>query len=286
MDLNNILNQQQAAPAAPVAPVVNQAAAPQFGQPAPVVNQVVTPAVPATTAPANNLGGGSRLDTIKSALKSAKVGSKRNDIPLGSALYLLKGGEYKVTELNSTRLTNFSFICIKGIKDGQGVPFGGPGYTGAIPGEEYSTALFHDGPYAFPGLLKSLSACFGWGKDKIAEMQSDARLEQTIQLIDMFTCVGSVTQQPTNQPCCFSNQVILQMSANSKVSEVKVNGQPSYDAQGQKQTKTYTNTYWDKRMPIAEAVAGLAPEFIIKAFGTQEAITAALETEKQLDAFV
>ena len=288
MDLNDLLGnnpvqEPAGVPQQPVAPTPTPAPAPNTVAPA---QAGATPTTPAHTTPANNLGGGSRLSLVKNALMSASVGSQRNDISLGTAIYLLKSGKYSVTERKSVRLTNFSYVCLKGIKDGQGVPFGGPGYTGAIPGEEYSTALFHDGDYAFSSLLKAVSACFGWSPEKIKQMQSPERVDQLIRLIDMFSGVGAESCLPTNKPCCFSNQVILQMSAQSKISEVKVNGKPTYEKGSDVPiTKAYTNTFWDKRIPIAEAVAGLAPEFIIKAFGSQEAITAALETEKQLDAF-
>jgi len=302
--LGNIFGQQPAAPvgtAAPIAvttsvaqpvaaqPVAAQPANPAFAQPAPVAQPVAAQPVaaqPVVAQPANNLGGGGRLAAVKNALMTAKVGSSRNDLPEGTGLYLLKEGKYTVTDRKSTRLTNYSMVCLKGIKDGLGQAYGAVGYVGPIPGEEYSTALFHDGDYAFNSLLKALSACFGWDKVMTASMQTPARIDQLIQLLDLFTGVSAETCQPTNQPCCFSNQVILEMTAQTKVSAVKVNGvQPNDPVTNLPMTKAYTNDYWNKRVPLAEAVAGLDPTFCIKAFGSQEAITAALETEKQLDAF-
>ena len=271
----------------PVTPVTPQPAVAGFGQQAAAPVTPVTPVTPVAPVPvANNLGGGGRLANIMGALKATKVGGGRqNKIALGTGLYLLKEGAYKISELNNVRLTVFSFICLKGIKDGMGVAFGGPGYSGAVPGEEYSAVLYHDGPYAYSSLLRALSACFGWSKDMVAIMQSDVRLPQTIGFIDMFTGVGAETQQPTNQPCCFSNQIILEMSSAIKVVEVKNEGKASFNEDGTKQTKSYPNIFWNKRVPIAEALNGLDTALCIKAFGSQEAITAALETEKQLDAF-
>lgn len=270
-----------AAPVIPEAPVTS--AAPVAGVAAPVI-----PVTPGVAAPvANNLvGGGNRLANIKNALKVAKVGSSRNDIPLGEGIYLLKSGQYEYKERSGTRLSNFSFICLRGIKDGQGVAPGGPGYTGAIAGSEYTTALFLDGDYATSSILNALAACFRWSKEMVKVMQSDGRLNQTVQLMDAFTCVSSENGQPTGQPCCFSNQIVLQMSSKLNTSEVKVNGQSTYDQQGKAMTKTYTNTYWDKRVPLADACAGLDQAFVIKAFGSAEAVKAAQAMEQQLDAFV
>jgi len=274
------------APVTTAAPVT-AAAVPPVTNPLANLNLGAKPALAATTTGAD-LGGGNRLDYLKNAMKTASAGGKRNDIPLGEGWYLLKNGKFMVTERSSTRLSQFSFICIKAIKDKDGLAPGTQGYTGAIVGEEYSAALFQDGDFAVSGNLAAIRASMGWTLEKVKAMQkTEEGVNNLIELMTAFTGLGP--DGVTGQPCVFSNQIILQMSSKVNRVDVKVNGEPTFNAAGEKATKQYTNIYWDRRIKFAEIEAeiqnkGINPEFLIKAFGSKEAINNAVETEKQLDA--
>ena len=231
-----------------------------------------------------NLGGGGNLAAIKNALQTASVGGRRNDIPLGTGWYLLKTGQYEFKERSSTQITTFDMICLRAIKDGNGVAPGAAGYVGPIVGENYDTALFQSGDYAMKNNLAAIAACMGWSQERIKEMQSDQNIMELISIVDQFTGLVSETQQPTGQPCIFSNQVVIEMTSSVSSSFEKVNGVEIVDAvTHQKIPKSYTNVYWNGKISIADVNASVPEDVILKAFGTQEAFLAAHQMEQRLN---
>jgi hypothetical protein len=273
-----------AAPATTAAPVV---AAPETGSLLGMLGK--TAAVSgAATGP---LGGGDRLATVRDALRTASVGNKRNDLPLGTGAFLLKSGKYSVTDDQKYKISSFSFLCLVGIRDGAGQTFGVDGYAGPIPGETYDISIFQDfSPKYSKGTLgknlSALQACMGWTKEQVKLFQStDEGLDKLMKLLEGLLCVSMDDSTPTGQPSLFSNQVVVQLSTSTSISEVKDKntGQPLYiDAQGTKATKTYINTYWDKKIPVADLPGLIGDAKTIDAFGTKEAFVKAHENEQAL----
>lgn len=96
-------------------------------------------------------------------------------------------------------------------------------------------------------------------------------------------CYDIDTTQGTGQPSIFSNQIVVQLTTKPHISDVKVNGVvPNDPVTGLPMTETYENTYWDKKIPLAEVHAVLQDEGVLKAFGSPEAWAAAVECEANL----
>jgi hypothetical protein len=230
--------------------------------------------------------GGSRLADIKHALATAKLGSQRNKLPLGTGWFLLKNGQFKKTEQKGFELSNFSFICIKAIEDGQGLPPTSSNYTGPRVGETYEVAIFQGGSFLSSTMAKSLSAlaaCMGWSKDYTEQLQSTEEGVLTImELLKGLLCV-SVQGEPTNLPCAFANQVVVELHTGAKqVEELsKVDKKPVYEKDGTPKMITRVNTYWNHKVKLVDEVYATIPEAdVIKYFGSQEAFLAAVETEQ------
>lgn len=254
-------------------------------------NKTTTTANTTAKQPVQNpLGGGNRLAEIKAALAKARTSSgNRKNPPLGSGWYLLKNGQYSITDQKQRKLTSFSFICIKAIEDAQGLGPNAPSYSGPKEGEEYNLALFQDGGFLDSTMsknLQALAACMGWSPEYVKELQSsDEGIGMILELLKGLLCV-SVDGVPTNQPCVFANQVVIEIVGKANIKEEKgSDGQPSYDAQGNKKMKTYINHYWNKKIPLMD----VAEEFnklpngdktLFNYFGSQEHFMAALETEQ------
>ena len=247
-------------------------------------------AAPAQAAPAQvaPLDGGNRLAGVRDALKTATVGRKRNDLPLGTGVFLLKSGKFVITEDNKYKISTFSFLCLASVVDGNGINLGSQGYSGPIPQETYEVAVFQDfSPKYCKGTmskdLSGLQACMGWSKEKIKEYQStDAGQDILLNLLKGMYCVDIVNSTPTNQPSIFSNQVVVQLSTKPTIAETKVNGEAVYDNAGNKVTKTYINTYWDKKVLLTELPAMIGDEAVIKAFGSQENFISAVTNEAEM----
>jgi hypothetical protein len=230
--------------------------------------------------------GGDRLAQIKAALGKAKMGSNRNALPLGTGWFLLKNGVFKETEQSRRRISAFSFLCIHPLADGEGMAPNSPNYTGPRKGETYDVALFQDGSYIDSTAtknLQALAACMGWSKEYVHQLQaSEEGITMIMELLKGLLCV-SVDGTPTNQPCAFANQTVIEIVTKATVKEEKgKDGKPSYDATGNKKMVTYINTYWNKRIPLDEVLATLGETETIKVFGSQEAFMAAYENEQQL----
>lgn len=241
-------------------------------------------AVPQTAVPQVPLNGGSNLASIREQLRTTSVNTRREDIPFGSGIYLLKTGSMKTTR-DKDNLLSFQFICLRAIKDGAGIAPGMPEYTGAIEGREYSCAIFQNKDYALKNNLQALSVCLGWSSEKVKQMQGT---EEGLDLLTalLFSFTGSNEKGPIpDATCAFSNQVVLQMSCSVRVTDALVNKKPSYDENGKKLTKTFNNTYWDKKLPIEEIASTIDENILIKAFGSMEAIEAALAVEAELAAY-
>ena len=283
-----------APPTMPVAPPTAQPA-PAATQPAPATVQTtahtLAAAMPATAAPAAAapLAGGNRLEGVMHALKTAKVGNRRNDLPIGVGIFLLKSAKFLVTEGGKWRITAFSLFCVHGIQDGNQIAYGSQGYSGPIPGETYEDSVFQDmSPSAsartFASNIRILRACLGWSDEKVKQYQAtDQGAEMLLSLLSQMSCVDLGTLQPTNQPCVFSNQVVVQIS--SKVSRVqqkdKATGLPTMTANGPV-IKEYTNTFWDKKIPIPDLINMIGDEAVVKAFGTEEAAMEAIKREQEI----
>ena len=111
-------------------------------------------------------------------------------------------------------------------------------------------------------------------------------MQKLMQLIAGLVCCDMMGN-PTGQPSIFSNQVVVQITTKSSIVVQKdpVTKQPLYtDAQGTKATKTYINTYWDKKVPLNDLLTMLPQDQIIAAFGTEEAFLAAHKNEADLAA--
>lgn len=284
MNLLDKLKQQKATSTASTSPVTT------------TTPPVTTTTPPVTTAQAppsiSSLNGGNMLNTVMDALKTATVGSSKNDnIPLGKGIYLLKSGKYIVAQ-SGAKLTSLSFICLKSLSDSNGIPLGTEGYSGPIPGETYNYALFHNlAPknikYTMNRNATALSACMGWPKEKYTEyLTTEEGTQKIVELLKALLCVDLTTDQPTNQPCMFSNQVVLEISAKIGTGDEKSSdGSPSYDENGNVKKKTYINVYLDRKVPIQEAIGLVGDDdLIIRAFGTQEAIMQAIKVEAELSA--
>lgn len=278
-------------PGAVVPPVVPGVVAPPVVAPGIVIPPVVAPVVvppvvaPVVAAP-GPLNGGGRLASIREALKTATTGGKRDSMPLGTAIFLLKSGIYKVTEGSKYKLTSFSFLCMQAMHDASGIGHGTPGYAGAIPGESYEVPIFIDlSPKYVKGTmgksLGALQACMGWtGEQTKTYQKEDAQVTMLFELLKGMFCVDFGTETPTGQPSIFSGQVIIQLSTKVSIVDKKVDGNDVFDASGNKVTKPYTNTYWDKRIFLDDL--DLPAEQVIAAFGSQDAMMAAYQNEQAL----
>ncbi len=246
-----------------------------------------TPAAAAATP----LGGGSRLQLVRDALKTASVKSGRNDLLIGTGIYLLKSGKLFVTT-GQLNISTFSLLCLQGIRDGAGNVYGVEGYTGPIPGETYDESLFQNFEpkrvaATMANNLRAVTACMGWTEDQVKAFKSTEAGESVLfELIKGMMCIDMETGAPTGQPCCFSNQVVIQMTRRPKIVEQKdaVTKQPLYDAQGIAATKTYINTFWDKKILLPEVLTLIGEPETIKAFDSAEAYLAAVENENAMNA--
>jgi hypothetical protein len=146
--------------------------------------------------------------------------------------------------------------------------------------------LFQNGKYLKSMVsqnVQALSACMGWHPEYVKQLQASAEGLQLIEELLKGLLGVSLDGVPTSMPCAFSNQVVIEMHTKTTVKEEKgSDGQPSYDAQGNKKTKTYTNTYWNKRIPLADVLTTLGEENTIRAFGSAEAFEAAYQAEIEM----
>jgi hypothetical protein len=163
-----------------------------------------------------------------------------------------------------------------------------PGYSGAIVGAEYSAPLFQVGDYVMNSNLAALRACMGWTPEQVKVRQNagDASVDELCSYAVALTSYNPDTGQGTGQPCCFANQLILEMSAKIKIANVKkINGVvPCHPGTTTPMTKEHTNIFWDKRIRLGEAQqAGVPNEVLLKAFGDAAAWERAVATELVLD---
>ena len=236
------------------------------------------------------LGGGNSLAAIKASLAKAKMSAgNRKNPALGTGWYLLKNGQYKVTEQKGRRISSFSFVCIKAIEDANGLGPAAPNYSGPKEGEEYELAIFQDGGFLDSTTsknLQALAACMGWSPEYVKDLQSsDEGITLILELLKGLLCV-SAEGVPTNQPCAFSNQVVVEIVGKVTIKEEKgSDGQPSYNKDGTPKMKSFTNFYWNKKIPLLE----VAEEFqtqqngdqkLYNYFGSEENFVAALEAEQ------
>lgn len=253
-------------------------------------NAKTTPAAGATSTPAQAaLGGGSRLATVKAALMKAKSFGGRNDMPVGTAQFLLKNAVYEETQMHN-KMTKFSLLCINPIKDNEGLAPTSPSYTGPRKWEEYEIAVFHEGKYLESEMaqnLQILATCCGWSEEYKRKLQAtDAGLNVILELSKGLFC-RSLDGLPSNQPCAFANQVVVEITAKPTPEKQKKDAttkQLMFDAQGQPiMTKSYINKYWNKRIPLADVVATLGEADTLRAFGSQQAFELAYQTEVAMD---
>lgn len=288
---NNILDQLNNAGAVPV-PVPTVVPVP-VAAPVPAAPITYAPgtaipvAAPAGYTPAPPQGGGGRLTSMRDNMRAASAGGGRNDIPLGKAWYVLKDGKFTITDRKKTHLTNYTFMCVKAIADKDGLAPGTVGYAGAIVGEEYSTALFQVGDYVMNSNLSALRACMGWTPEQVkARQANDTQCQELCDYVVAMTGYNPDTGQGTGQPCCFANQLILEMSAKIKIANAKpINGVvPCMPGTSTPMTKEHRNTFWDRRVRLGEAQqAGVPNEVLLKAFGDVAAWERAAATELVLD---
>lgn len=237
------------------------------------------------------VGGGSRLQQVREALKTASVKSGRNDIPIGTGIFLLKSGKLFVTD-GSLNISTFSMLCLQGVRDGAGSVFGAEGYEGPVPGESYDVSMFQSfEPKRLSATMSSnfraLAACMGWSEDQSKMFQSnDQGMAVVLELLKGMMCIDMDTSAPTQTPCIFSNQVVIQMTRRAKIVEEKdkVTKEFKYDKDGNKLTKTYINTFWDKRLPLPDVLTLIGEPATIEAFGTAEAYLEAVKNENAMSA--
>jgi len=274
----------------PAAPAGQPAGQP----PAPSPNPATPPVTQAQAqVPAVAVGADQKAQKIREAMMTSSVGGKRNEMPVGSGLFLIKEGIFKLTPTQQLRLTSFQLYCVKGETDGQGLRPESPQYTGPRIGETYEFAVFHDTKY--PNVLGSqylqiTAACMGWTPEKVTELQSTPEGQQAImEMTARIMCVDANGNQvmENGQPVSsiISNQAILDITKKAQIKDKKINGQPAFDAAGQKMQITVTNTYFNKRVWLDDLVAqGITEEELLKAFGSTEAATAAYQMEQQYKA--
>jgi hypothetical protein len=241
----------------------------------------------ATTASAV-VSGGNRLADIKAALAKAKTSNGgRNNLPCGTGWFLLKNGSFKQTEQKARKLSSFSFLCINQIADGENIAGTSPNYSGPRKWEEYEVALFQDGGFLESTMsknLQALAACMGWSQEYVKQMQSsDQGITMIMELLKGLLCV-SLDGTPTNQPCAFANQVVIELhtKATIKDEKSKSDGQPVFDEHGQKKKVTFINTYWNKKVSLTDVLTTLGEVDTVKAFGTAENFEAAFKAEQDL----
>ena len=285
-------NQNKAAPATPALqsgiPVMGSAAPATMAAPLTGLGSIFTkPFTPAAAPAMPALGGGSRMAQIKLALATARTGSNRNDLVLGTAWYLLKNAIYKETETKKRKITTFSLHCIHAVSDVMGLPATSPSYSGPRVGEEYETAIFQDG--AYPNVIinqnvSALQAVIGWSNEKLKSLQTtDEGQMLIVELLKALVGVSILDGVPTGQPCTFANQVVVEIKDVKTMKDQKDNqGQFIKDAAGNKTQKPVVNTYWQKRVSLAEVAAVVPEADIIKAFGSVEAVQAAVTAEQAL----
>ena len=281
------------APAAvvPISPAIPAAI------PATVPGAYVAPAVPAVPAvpaiPPAVPGApvaGNRLSSIRNSIQTAST-KRLNDLLVGTGAYLIKSGKYFVTTGGKYKLTTFSVLCLMGIKDAQNIAYGTHGYNGPMPGETYEFAMFQDMSVQAEARtnknnLIALRVCLGWTEERLKQYQStDAGTDILIGLLEgMFGMTMNENPQPTGQPCCFSNQVVVQLSKKiSRVPQLDANKQPVFDAQQQAVVKEYENEYWDKKVLFSDLVQmGYNDTTLAQAFGSAELLAVAKQRETAL----
>lgn len=303
--VNDMKNQ-----AAGTAPIVPGAVA----QPAPVATPIVQgtpPALPAQSAPIvqgatdeaavnaasqpaiTDLGGGSRLNSaVDEAMRTARTGSGRNNMPFGTGIFLLKSGKFGITEVKKAWRTLFSFVCLQGGIDSNGLSFGTEGYSGSIPGAEYAEPMWQDitGIYAKQTIEKNLTAlrvCLGWTEAKMLEYQGTPEgLRKLYVLLSGLFCLDMQTTVPTNQPCLFSNQVVVELTRRDEPYDAKVDGKKVMDADsGQILKKIAKKLYWNNHIPLVEVSKLINNDAVLTdAFGSEEIFLAAVKSQMALQA--
>jgi len=243
-------------------------------------------ATPGAAAP---VGGGNRLEMVRAALKTASVTGGRNDLPIGVGTFLLKSGKLFVTQ-GQLNISTFSLLCLQGIKDGVGNVFGAEGYSGPIPGETYDESMFQNFEpkriaQTIANNLRAVTACMGWTEEQVKTFKSTPAGEGILfELMKGMMCIDMESGAPTEQPCCFSNQVVVQMTRRAKVVEQKdkVTKEFKYDKDGNKLTDTYINTFWDKKIPLSNVLEMIGEPATIESFGTAEDYLAAVKNETDM----
>ena len=270
---------------------------PNEGQAVPSAKPAANPAASPAVVPGAPLAGqpivasDQKAQKIMEAMMTSTVGGKRNEMPVGSGLFLVKEGIFKLTPTQQLRLTSFQLYCVKGEIDGQGLKSESPQYTGPRVGEVYEFAVFHDTKY--PNILGSqylqiTAACMGWSPEQVKEYQSTPEGQQAIMdMTARIMCVDAHGQQVMDgvgqpAPSVISNQVIIDITKKTQIKDKKINGQPVFDQAGQKLQIPVTNVYFNKRIWLDDLVAqGITEEELVKAFGSQEAAAAAFQIEQQ-----
>ena len=287
-----------AAPVMPSAAVPAVPAVPAVGYVAPAVpNTVVLPAAPAVPAgyapPPPAIPGapvaGSRLSSVRNHVRTAST-SFRNDLPLGTGIYLLKSCKYSVTQGGKHKWSTFSVMCLVGVKDAQDIVYGTHGYNGPRPGETYELGTYQDmSPQAEARTIKNnliaLRMCLGWTEERLKQYQeTEAGTDILMGLLAGMFCVEMEgNQQPTGEACCFSNQVVIQISKTvAHVPQLDANKQQLNNADGTPYFKDYENSRWDKKVLIADLVQhGYTPTTLAQAFGSAELYETAKAREAQ-----
>ena len=262
-------------------PVVQQPVGKPAGQqpPAPSPN----PAAPAA---------GQTRNKIMEAMMTSSIGGKRNEMPIGAGLFLVKEGNFKLTPTQGLKLTSFQLYCVKGVDDGQGLTPASPQYTGPRVGETYEYAVFHNSKY--PDMLgkqylQITAACMGWSEARVKELQGSAEGQQVIaEMTACILCVDTFGNQVMDEsgqsvPSIISNQVIIDITHKSQIKDKKVNKQLVYEKGSEIPIKiTVKNVYWNKRIWLEDLAAqGVTDDELLKAFGSQEAAVAAYQIEQQ-----
>lgn len=283
-----------AAVVAVVAPVNTAAvvAAPVVAAPvvAPAVGVAVAPVVAgAPVVAAVSLGGGNALNNaLMEALQTASTGSRRNNMPPGVGVFLLKSCKFVITEGGKYKISAFTMYCLYGIKDANGIAFGTQGYTGPVPGDSYEVAIFQDISPKYSKInmgnnLRVVRVCMGWTEDYMKQYQATPEGNQILLgLLSGMFCCDPLTLAPTQQECAFSNQVAVEMACVVTRKEEKgSDGKVVYDEHQQKKMKVKEYQNWNEKVPLATVAQTIGDAAVIAAWGSKEAFEAAYTQEQE-----
>ena len=259
-----------AAPAAVPTPATAPSVAPAMApaQATPQIPVALMPPVPAA-AP-----GMSPMDMLRKQVSEASVSEQRKNLPEGTAIFVINAMTRKLS-LQKMDYDVMTLICIQPITDVNGLRHGDQGYAGPIPGSSYEYPIFINPKYN--GHVRQwldLVKCFqNWDADTLKAYQASPEgLDQLMPLIQYYIGFDFATNKPmasvlANMNCAEVNTAITRKQGRAADGKTLL-----FDQAGQPIMKEYTNTYFNRHVPIAEVwqAVGQNPEFVYRCFGGKE----------------